>query len=259
MATKKNNDMPQHYFLVKITLVNSRPKSWRNLCIPADLPADDFMDIILRLFGWSGSHLYDFEGYRSEVPNNPFLEGYEEKYADMTIKDLFVMLGPSLRFVYDYGDYHLHKVDLMNTNFTPESGQYPIYCIRSKGGHGIEDGECEDWDEDEYEQIFDEYGDIKDFDVFKQILEDCAKRVTPITANADIAGIVGRLYTRKLVYGDPCVVLSKADAAALKKAQKEQEKAQKAKEKAEQKALKAANKAKTATKKKTDKAVAKED
>lgn len=252
MATKQTGKMPKRYFMVKITLVHSMPKSWRNLCIPADLSAYDFMDIILRLFGWSGGHLYDFEGYREEIPNNPFMDEYEEKYAGMTVKDLFVMLGSPLRFVYDYGDYHLHKIDLMNSNFAPESGQYPIYCARSKGGHGIDDGECIDWYDDEYDKIYDEYGEIRDYDVFEQIMEECAKRVTTATANEDIEGFVKARYDRKLVYGDPCVVLSKADAAALKKAQK-------AKEKAEQKALKAAEKAKTASRKKTVKTEAKED
>ncbi len=254
MDKKQNqnpDNMPERYFLVKITLANSRPKSWRNLCIPADLSVYDFMDIILRIFGWGGGHLYDFEGYREEIPNNPFLDDYEEKYAGMTVKDLFIMLGSHLRFVYDYGDYHLHRIDLMNSNFTPESGQYPIYCTRSKGGHGIDDGECIDWYDDEYSKIYDDYGEIRDYDEFMQIMEECAKRVTPMTANEDIEDIVEGLYDRKLVYGDPCVVLSRADAATLKKAQKEQEKAQKAREKAEQKALKAAEKAKTEGRKKT--------
>lgn len=293
MATEQNHNpdnMPERYFQVKITLTRFRPKSWRTMCVPANLNAEAFKDIILRLFGWYGDHLYNFEGYEDVqyMLRKPDFDDYadEDEYEEetdevtsdtdddddydfpleeeadddviITVKDLFENLGTKLRFVYDFGDYHLHTVELMNSDFTPESGQYPVYCIKSKGGHGIDDGSCEDWTDDEYDKIFDDNGEVRDYDVFEQIMEDCAKRVSPMTANADIAGIVECLYDRKLVYGDPCVVLSKADAAAMKKAMKEQEKAKKAKEKAEQKALKAAEKAKKGGKSKATSAKSKE-
>ena len=248
---KKTGLMPEQYFLVKITLMRSKPKSWRNMCIPADLDVQSFMEIINRLFGWGFAHLYEFCGIDELLS---YLE--RSSASEVSVYELFNCLGLKVRYVYDFGDYHEHLVELKDARFTPESGNYPIYCIKSKGGHGIEDGDCVDWDEDDYDKIFDEEtGFTDDYDLFMEVMEKAALRVTTDTVNSDISYFAYSLYPRKLECGDPCVVPNKAELAAQKKAQKEAERAQKAKEKAElkakEKAEKAALKANTSVKKKT--------
>ena len=246
--------LPERYFMVKITLLRSYPKSWRNVCIPSDLDALTFMDVINRLFGWEGfDHLFDFKGLEDLV----YELGRESK-GEITVSELFQYLGTKLTYVYDFGDYHEHTVELKDASFAPESGHYPIYCIKSKGGHGIEDGTCVDWTEDDYDIVFDEDGNYKlEHDEALAFMEKCAARVDATTVNFDLFHLNQALYDGELQVGDPCVVPSKAELQAQKKAEKEQQKAERAKARAEQKAKekaqKEAEKAKASTKPKVTK------
>lgn len=100
-------------YQVKVTLTGVRPPVWRRLLVPSSVSLRKFHDILQIAFGWTDSHLHQFEA-RGETYGIPHSE-----YANSTRNDARVRLNEvfrkerdSMLYEYDFGDGWVHKIVL---------------------------------------------------------------------------------------------------------------------------------------------------
>ena len=211
----KVSAMPERYFKVKIQLKYTRPTLYRVLCVPAELSLRDFCRVIREAIGWGWDHLDGFPDAEQALEmseSGDFAYSDQEhcpEYDTLTVQDLFGTCGPKVRYVYDYGDYHEHIVQLQDADFRPEAGHYPIYCLKSQGPHPFEDGVSLDdkayWDDPKFFPPDDEDGNPSDeYFEFHATLN-----IDPAEVSCAVACVASGLYGRELHEGDPCVVPAK--------------------------------------------------
>lgn len=129
---------------LKVTLEGIRPPIWRRLEVPLEFSFAQLSDVIVAAFGWSNSHLHEFEiGKRSEVGQRrigvpdpdedeagppPTDAELAELFPWLTVEEARKLLPPPLqdeetvilgellrdekrfRYVYDFGDDWRHSV-----------------------------------------------------------------------------------------------------------------------------------------------------
>lgn len=122
----------------KITLNYITPPIWRRIQVPETYTFWGLHVAIRDAFGWSDCHLHEFElrdkstGLRADIgiPDEDFdgsiLAGWNQK-----IVDYFSMENCSARYVYDFGDYWVHKIQLEKIIPKEKDGIYPR-CIKGK-------------------------------------------------------------------------------------------------------------------------------
>ena len=122
----------------KITLNYITPPIWRRIQVPETYTFWGLHVAIRDAFGWSDCHLHEFElrdkstGLRVDIgiPDEDFdgsiLAGWNQK-----IVDYFSMENCSARYVYDFGDYWVHKIQLEKIIPKEKDGIYPR-CIKGK-------------------------------------------------------------------------------------------------------------------------------
>ncbi|MDR1608903.1 MAG: plasmid pRiA4b ORF-3 family protein [Deltaproteobacteria bacterium] len=81
--------MSTKYILFRIELKRSSPKIWRRFFAPADIKLSDFHNVLIRVMGWNGYHLYEFK-IRDEIFFNAATD-YKELFGldEDEVEDLF--------------------------------------------------------------------------------------------------------------------------------------------------------------------------
>ncbi|MEA3458997.1 MAG: plasmid pRiA4b ORF-3 family protein [Candidatus Thermoplasmatota archaeon] len=122
----------------KITLKGIRPPIWRRIQVPEKYTFWGLHVAIQDAFGWSDCHLHEFElqdkstslrvdiGIPDEDFDRSILAGWNQK-----IVDYFSMENCSAHYVYDFGDYWVHKIQLEKIIPKEKDGIYPR-CIKGK-------------------------------------------------------------------------------------------------------------------------------
>ncbi|WP_416828901.1 plasmid pRiA4b ORF-3 family protein [Ectobacillus polymachus] len=130
-------------YQIKIELIESRPLIWRRVIIPADVTFRRLHDTIQFSMDWRDYHLYEFDFPQEKLRITNDEESYEEykfysvkykrkkptKKADphgiitriiettirqpQTIKiDKYLEKDKNFEYVYDFGDYWRHRIEL---------------------------------------------------------------------------------------------------------------------------------------------------
>lgn len=130
-------------YQIKIELVNSEPLIWRRVVLPADVTFRRLHDTIQFSMGWQDYHLYEFEFPQEKLRITNDEESYEEykfysaKYKSrkptkkedpqgiiarkmetavrqpQTAKiDKYLEKYKTFEYIYDFGDYWRHKIEL---------------------------------------------------------------------------------------------------------------------------------------------------
>jgi hypothetical protein len=149
-------------YQIKIELADSKPLVWRRVIVPADVTFKRLHDTIQFAMGWLDYHLYEFEFSQEKLRITNDEESYEEfkyyaaKYKnkkptkkedphgiiariiETTIRqpqtariDKYLEKYKTIDYIYDFGDYWQHKIELETTIDDYEFG-YPT----------ILEGEC---------------------------------------------------------------------------------------------------------------------
>lgn len=140
-------------YQVKVTLEGTKPPVWRRLVIPDCITFAKLHQILQVAFGWSDSHLHEFELRETQEcigdPEECDDTDYDEKklLVDDALKEGWI------RYTYDFGDDWRHKILLEKE--LPEYGQRYPQVVKYKGENFAEDSggvwaRYEDEDEDEY-------------------------------------------------------------------------------------------------------------
>jgi len=128
----------------KITIKDTHPPIWRRVIVPAGLSFNQLTLVLNTVMGWYGYHLssYTFQNLALEFEDDP-----EEEFgiwsdneildaAEYTINE-FVEDVKSFTYVYDFGDYWSHQVQVEKVLYDYENN-YP-QVIKFKGNTPLED------------------------------------------------------------------------------------------------------------------------
>ncbi|MCG2735815.1 MAG: plasmid pRiA4b ORF-3 family protein [Candidatus Methanoperedenaceae archaeon] len=181
----------------KITLQSTKPPIWRRIQIPETYTFWDLHVAIQDVMGWSDYHLHEFEimnpstGLEVNIglPDDEFgrkvLVGWNQKMADY-----FSIENPRADYVYDFGDYWEHRIQLEKILPREKNVDYPI-CIKGKRACPPEDvggiGGYEDFleiiknpDHEEHDEMLEWAGgefDPEQFDCEEVSFNDPGKRL----------------------------------------------------------------------------------
>lgn len=102
--------------VLRVTLVDSTPKVWREFAVPSSIKLTSLAHVIILAMGWEESHLSMFMKWRMEY--HVYMEGtkiYDYPIEDASEYALCDLLGADeeMTFVYDFGDSWRHTVKVV--------------------------------------------------------------------------------------------------------------------------------------------------
>jgi hypothetical protein len=123
--------MPTSY-LLKVTLLDTEKPIWRRFVVPSDIPLDELSDAILRVMGFLGYHLHEFEvGRKNFFPAEAEISfGLPEE--EYTLADIAPRKGAKFLYRYDFGDRWEHRVVVEDCDYSNPDWPYSIYCLEGE-------------------------------------------------------------------------------------------------------------------------------
>lgn len=106
-------------YQIKITINNSHPPIWRRVIIPSGITFSQLSVILNETMGWCGYHMssFEFRNLKLRIEDEPEDMGwgmFETIDAIETVIDDFFDNEKKFVYVYDFGDYWGHKVEIEN-------------------------------------------------------------------------------------------------------------------------------------------------
>lgn len=103
-------------YVLRITLVGSSPRVWREIAVPSTIKLTSLAHVIILAMGWEESHLSMFKKWTKEY--HVYMEGteiYDEPVEDASEYALCDLLGADeeMMFMYDFGDSWRHTVKVV--------------------------------------------------------------------------------------------------------------------------------------------------
>jgi hypothetical protein len=119
-------------FHLKIQLATIRPPVWRRVLVPGEIDLGELHEVIQTTFGWTNSHLHQFEigetRYGTPDPDWGLNDVEDESRAK-----LFRLAGEGSRlsYTYDFGDSWEHLVTVEKV-LDPQTGMRYPSCIAGR-------------------------------------------------------------------------------------------------------------------------------
>ena len=104
-------------YVLRITLVGSSPRVWREIAVPSTIKLTSLAHVIVLTMGWEENHLSLFKKWRMEY--HVYMDGAEmydypiEDASKFALCDLLGK-GEEMAFIYDFGDSWRHKVKVLD-------------------------------------------------------------------------------------------------------------------------------------------------
>lgn len=132
-------DSEHAVYQIKVTLDGIRPAIWRRLLVPASIALEGLHDVLQVAFGWSDSHLHEFEA-RGVHYGQPDSELEMERVDERRIALEEVLRKPkeTMNYEYDFGDSWMHKV-VLETVLANRESQDTLSCIAGERAAPPED------------------------------------------------------------------------------------------------------------------------
>lgn len=113
---------------LKITLDKTNPAIWRRVLVPASVKFFDLHHIIQISMGWKNSHLFEFHVGDYKIGYTEPTEGFEDvaNAAEVMLDLLLMKEGFTFAYLYDFGDYWLHTVEVEKLLPKEEGKVYPV-------------------------------------------------------------------------------------------------------------------------------------
>jgi hypothetical protein len=119
---------------LKITLLDIVPAIWRRIQVPSTIPLCCLHDALQAVFGWTDSHLHQFEkdGKYWGVPDD---DGFEDDIevideSRVPVGKMLLAEGDSMIYIYDFGDNWRHEVVL--EKIVPSDAPTKPICLGGK-------------------------------------------------------------------------------------------------------------------------------
>ena len=103
-------------FVLRITLVGSSPRVWREIAVPSNIKLTSLAHVIVLAMGWEESHLSMFKKWRKEY--HVYMDGADmydypiEDASNYALCDLLAA-GEEMTYIYDFGDTWRHTVKVL--------------------------------------------------------------------------------------------------------------------------------------------------
>lgn len=128
MPPRKSTPVPR-IFELEITLDEVKPRVWRRVLVPSDLPLSRLHLVIQEAMGWTNSHLHQFnfgDRHFTDPRYDEDREGLEdERKAKL---DQLAKVGQAFVYEYDFGDGWSHSVKVIGEQEWNHRLAYPL-CI----------------------------------------------------------------------------------------------------------------------------------
>jgi Plasmid pRiA4b ORF-3-like protein len=139
MATPHRITTKTKIFQLKIQLAHIRPPIWRRLLVPGELDLAELHEIIQTSFGWTNSHLHEFEIGAARY-GTPDPDWGRDDVEDESRAKLFRLAGAGDRFsyTYDFGDGWEHAITVEQVVGAQVATRYPA-CTAGRRARPPED------------------------------------------------------------------------------------------------------------------------
>jgi len=127
----KQPGIPVEVYVVKVTLLGTRPPVWRRILVPRDITLQHLHRTLQTVMGWTNSHLHQFVVQRQTFSDPRSRVGTKVANENRTrLGELIWTVGASLLYEYDFGDGWQHKLLLQEVLTGDESFQQ--ICVAGK-------------------------------------------------------------------------------------------------------------------------------
>ena len=110
---------------LRITIPDIEPEIWREILIENDITFKKLHEIIQLSFGWTNSHLYNFDvnGILFSMPDKEF----ENNDLDVKnkITEFLIEKGQKAFYTYDFGDNWEHEIKIVDVLKKEKGIRYP--------------------------------------------------------------------------------------------------------------------------------------
>jgi len=110
---------------LRITIPDIEPEIWREILIKNDITFKKLHEIIQLSFGWTNSHLYNFDvnGILFSMPDKEFENN--DLDAKNKITEFLIEKGQKALYTYDFGDYWEHEIEIVDVLKKEKGIRYP--------------------------------------------------------------------------------------------------------------------------------------
>ncbi len=124
----------------RIFLEEIKPDIWRRFVVRDDISLYDLHETIQTVMGWTNSHLYSFLINKTEYTDQGTVEELGNgKIADsVSLRSLKLKQGASFRYIYDFGDDWLHRLEVESVSNPGHEITYPV-CLEGARSCPLED------------------------------------------------------------------------------------------------------------------------
>lgn len=151
----------------KIEIKDIKPAIYRTILVEDDMSFDEFAQVIMIAFNWSGGHLWQFS-YNSGGRNFVYITTLDDEEMDdsienmdankVLISELYKNEKIKIEFEYDFGDSWEHTIKLEKVLEKDKKLVYPL-CI--KGARNTPPEDCGSYPG--YQEILEHYANPKKF------------------------------------------------------------------------------------------------
>ena len=133
----KRANAPREVLQLRVVLRGIRPPVWRRLLVESDRTFDHLHAVLQRAFGWTESHLHDFElgGTRIAEPDPGFEDGSPRLHPRTTrLSDVLTDGVTRILYRYDFGDDWEHVVGVERLLPPDPAVRYPVCLGGARSG-----------------------------------------------------------------------------------------------------------------------------
>jgi hypothetical protein len=107
----------------RATIVDIEPPIWRLIRVPDDFLLHQLHRVLQLAFGWLDYHLHEFRVGSRRI-EGPHEEAQSPTTLDVALRDLHLVKGSRLTYVYDFGDDWEHELEVVDFLPMPEEGAF---------------------------------------------------------------------------------------------------------------------------------------
>lgn len=106
--------VPRQVHRLKVTLLDTEPPIWRRVVVAGDRTLPHLHDVIQAAFGWTDSHLHDFE-IAGERYTTPFPDDWMPVQDERDVRVDRIAEAGGAWYTYDFGDSWVHDIAVEDT------------------------------------------------------------------------------------------------------------------------------------------------